>query len=119
MAIAEARVIHSAQVGELLMIHGILSINLDPPYVGFSQDLNGIDQSDGGMEMSHMSSTEEIRNLLLHLNAITPDQIWPLEECIIRIPLTLPIATLKRFGLSNELPSPVLLRTRKLLKHIS
>ncbi|MBS2009228.1 MAG: hypothetical protein JST01_19395 [Cyanobacteria bacterium SZAS TMP-1] len=81
------------------MIEGTLQINLDPPYIAFSElPKESLDPA-AKMTIVRPSSVEEIRELLLELGAITPDQAWPPRECILRFPVALSRANLRRFNL--------------------
>ena len=87
------------------MIHGVLVINLDPAYVGFSQYC---DYSRGSNPLSYSwqnCSVEDIRCLLLELDMLAPHQSWPPQDCILRLEVSVPRAALARFNLVS---APVL-----------
>ncbi|HEY9758753.1 MAG TPA: hypothetical protein V6C97_26535 [Oculatellaceae cyanobacterium] len=84
------------------MIAGILIINLDPPYMGFAP----CEQAVPGESWCHCNH-EQIRNLLLDLNIITINDPWPVRECFLRMPITLPKSTLLKHGLLLKLPKDV------------
>lgn len=75
-----------------MSIYGLLHVNLDPPYLGFSAG----DTSNG----KH-SSLEEMRDLLIELEAVEEDHQWP-KEYQLRLSGRFPKAKLVKYGLVSE-----------------
>ncbi|MBY0357286.1 MAG: hypothetical protein K2W82_04725 [Candidatus Obscuribacterales bacterium] len=73
------------------MIQGFLSVNLEPPYVTMRIDRKN--------EILKPCTLDEIRMLLLSLNAIDIDQNWPPAECVIRVCGRFSRRLLAQFGL--------------------
>ncbi|MBX9687683.1 MAG: hypothetical protein K2X27_13330 [Candidatus Obscuribacterales bacterium] len=74
------------------MSTAVLIVNLDPPYLGIARSDEG---QTGKIESWHSCSLEDIRNLLLDLNAISLETHWPLNELILRIPIELNESTIR------------------------
>jgi len=89
------------RVEVLSMVEGILVVNLDPPYVGFvqKQDKQGDKKMRGALKNC---SLQELRQTLLELGAITPQQQWPPRDCTIRFPGVFSSEALHRVGLNAE-----------------
>jgi hypothetical protein len=81
------------------MIEGILLVNLDPPYIGFSQASQDAQPSATRIDVWRDCSVDEIRLLLIDLNAFSPDQSWPPQECVLRLPINWTKAELTRLNL--------------------
>lgn len=81
------------------MIEGILLINLDPPYIAFSQAPQSSQNSDSKIDEWRPCSVDEIRQLLIELDAILPHHPWPPQEIVLRLPITLPKSELARLSL--------------------
>lgn len=62
------------------MIQGILVINLDPPYVGFSQNSALHGTAIAGVDTWRHCTIDQIKNQVIDLNALTPLQQWPHDE---------------------------------------
>lgn len=84
------------------MVEGILVVNLDPPYIGFVQKQ---DKSQGKRLAGALKNctANEIRQTLLELGAITPQQQWPPRECTIRVPGSYSLAVLAKLGLETPI----------------
>jgi hypothetical protein len=76
------------------MIEGILLINFDPPYVSFSQAPQSSSNTESRINVWRDCSLDEIRDLLISLGAIFPEESWPPQECILRLPVAWPKAKL-------------------------
>ncbi|MBX9770767.1 MAG: hypothetical protein K2X29_05320 [Candidatus Obscuribacterales bacterium] len=85
------------------MIRGILTINLDPPYVGFLPDPHIQPASSLPIHSWHHCTVDEIRNLLMDAEAISPEHSWPPRECILHLPIVLSKTTLAKHGLIHNL----------------
>jgi hypothetical protein len=88
------------------MIEGILTVNLEPPYLSF-QSTAGL----AGEDSLRNCTTEEIRSALAEFCAIEYCQNWPLKECIVRIQGNFCREKLVSFGLlplhiASSLPKP-------------
>lgn len=94
------------------MISGILTINVDPPYMAFLTQ-----------EKSHClkhCTLDELRQLLLELKAFNPEQNWPPSEYILRLPGHFAQKTLRRFGLLDPAVSKSVLKSQaKLLPRVA
>ncbi len=77
------------------MIEGVLTINLDPPYLQFQ---GGDTSIDGCLREC---TTEEVRAALHELGQVCT-RAWPLHECVIRLRGKFPIVKLSMFGLLRE-----------------
>jgi len=86
------------------MIKGMLLINIDPPYVSFSQSSVDSAGNGPGYKALQHCSLEEIKTLLVRLDALLPDQSWPPQECILRLPIVCTKSELSRFSLLNLKP---------------
>jgi hypothetical protein len=84
------------------MIQGLLTINLDPSYISFLQTTEYADEDHSRLESFRHCSLDEIRNLLIALEALTPEQTWPLRECVLRLHLNLPLSALISLGLARS-----------------
>lgn len=73
------------------MIEGLLQINLDPPYIAFDSQDNGCS--------ARSCTTEDIRALLIALNALGPGRHWPLCDFTMRLAGQFDSKTLQQFGL--------------------
>lgn len=73
------------------MIEGLLQINLDPPYMAFHSLNND--------SCGKSCTVEDVRVLLVDLNAIPPGQHWPLREFTMRLAGRFANETLQKFGL--------------------
>jgi len=60
------------------MINGTLIVNLDPPYLAFNREAAQQDGRNGCWQ--RYCTPAEIQALLLDLEAISPDQSWPIHE---------------------------------------
>src|SRR5271165_2695112 len=83
------------------MIDGMLVINLDPASIGFSPAMEGHAENNAQISHWRSCSVEDIRHLLLELDAITPDQVWPPRECVLRLSIRLPKSVIKRLDLAS------------------
>lgn len=78
------------------MIHGLLVVNLDPPYAAFRTG-----QDD---EYWKDCTVEELREFLIEIDALSPDQTWPPREYVLRVHGKFKIATLAKLGLTVSKP---------------
>jgi hypothetical protein len=83
------------------MVEGILVVNLDPPYVGFVQK-NDKSKMRGKLKNC---TVPELRQMLLDLGAISPQQQWPPKDCTIRLPGKYSSAALEKLGLETKPPA--------------
>jgi hypothetical protein len=83
------------------MIEGILLVNLDPPYIGFSEASQGSQKADSRVDVWRHCSVAEIKELLIDLEAILPDQPWPPRECVLRLQVSWSKEELTRLCLLN------------------
>lgn len=74
------------------MIEGVLTVNLDPPYLQFHGDNRSVDGC------LRECTTEELRAALGEL-AECSIMHWPLQDCVIRLRGMFPIVKLSLFGL--------------------
>ena len=82
------------------MVEGILVVNLDPPYVGFVQKESKTPGDNKRLKGSLKTCTvPELRQMLLDLGAITPQQPWPPRDCTISLPGSYSAAVLAKVGL--------------------
>jgi hypothetical protein len=93
------------------MIEGMLIINLDPPYMGFTPT-SGRQAIPVDAEPWRHCTHEQIRNLLLDLDVITVSDPWPLRDCILRLPIVLSKTKLVKHGLL-KLPVDVVVPLRR------
>lgn len=83
------------------MVEGMLIINLDPPYVGFTSDVK---YSPLQKESCWHNSTEhEIKELLHELGVLQDGRTWPPEEYVARVPVRLSGAELERLGIRHQM----------------
>lgn len=75
------------------LIEGMLIVNLDPPYIGFTQS-KPVELSERPFKMSVPCSADDIRRLLLNLDVIDQFQNWPPRECVLLLQSSLPVAAL-------------------------
>jgi hypothetical protein len=88
------------------MVEGILVVNLDPPYVGFVQNDDKQASDHKRLRGALRNCTlPELRQMLLELGAISPQQQWPPRDCTIRVPGSFSAATLAKVGLESSQPS--------------
>ncbi|HEY9683071.1 MAG TPA: hypothetical protein V6C86_15950 [Oculatellaceae cyanobacterium] len=80
------------------MTEGVLIINLEPAYIRFSPSARSKIQISSPTPLH--CSVEHIREVLIELDAITPEQDLP-RDCFMRIPIKLSAAILRKF-LSNS-----------------
>lgn len=59
------------------MIDGLLVINLDPPYAAF--------RTERDVEHWKDCTTDELRDFLIAIEALSPDQTWPPREYVLRV----------------------------------
>lgn len=84
------------------MLEGILVVNLDPPYVGFVKKHGNQSGDDKRMHGSLRNcSLPELRQMLIELGAISPQQQWPPRDYMIRLPGSFSEATLAKIGLDT------------------
>lgn len=89
------------------MVEGILVVNLDPPYIGFVSK-NSAKSPKSPSESKRLKgslkscSSEELRQMLIELGAITQQQHWPPKDCTMRVPGSYPSALLEKMGLAME-----------------
>jgi len=83
------------------MIEGMLVINLEPPYIGFSESSDAAAGSGSPSYEWRHCSQDDIRDLLIELGVISTTQSWPPRECLLRLTLPVPKKALKRLGLAN------------------
>ncbi|MBX9689490.1 MAG: hypothetical protein K2X27_22460 [Candidatus Obscuribacterales bacterium] len=81
------------------MVEGILLVNLDPPYVSFVEKAAGLSDGKRMRGALRNCTVSEMRQMLLDLGAITPQQHWPLKDCTISLPVSYSSATLHKLGL--------------------
>ena len=74
------------------MIDGILVINLDPPYAGFS--------SESGQFWKDCT-VDELNALLIEIKGFMPGTSWPPREYVLRLPGHFSKDALAKFGLIN------------------
>jgi hypothetical protein len=79
------KVDHRALKGEAMM-EGILTINLDPPYISLESE---------GTQSQRTFSLDQIRSILEELGV----QRWPLRDCLIRLQGEFSFESLQRIGL--------------------
>ncbi|HEY9772645.1 MAG TPA: hypothetical protein V6C81_02425 [Planktothrix sp.] len=75
------------------MIKGTLVVNLNPPYIGFTS------QQDG--EQWKHCTVNDVKSLLVELDAIFPQVQWPPRDCMIRVQGDFPSQKLAKFGLTK------------------
>jgi hypothetical protein len=73
------------------MIEGKLVVNLNPPYMGFTSEKHG--------EQWKNCTVNEVRSLLVELEAIIPQVQWPPRDYTVRISGQFPQQKLEKFGL--------------------
>ena len=81
------------------MIEGILIVNFEPAFIGFSSS----NEMEKTQATRRYCSKEEIRSLLVELNVIDENQYWCPREVILRLPVKMPKAVLERLQLSTLL----------------
>lgn len=86
-----------------VIIQGVLVVNLEPAYIGFSHNSDDQKRSSSAEYTWRDCSVEEIRELLIELGVIAPNQSWSPGECIMRLPMELSVATLKRLRIGVPL----------------
>lgn len=82
------------------MVQGLLVINLDPPFIGFSTTPDNPRQATI-RESWHDCSLQEIRDVLIDLDAISPNLPWPPRDYILRLPVDLSKSSLQKLNLIN------------------
>jgi hypothetical protein len=84
------------------MVEGILVVNLDPPYVGFVvQQQNKQAGENKRLHGALKNCTlNELRQMLLELGAISPQQQWP-DDCPVHFPGSYSEAALEKIGLES------------------
>ncbi len=82
----------------MFMIQGILIINFDPAYIGFTPS-----SEDGGVHQlkRRYCSLEEIRSLLIEMDVIHESQSWPPRDLILRLPVKMSKELLEKFALDE------------------
>jgi|688.fasta_scaffold273029_2 hypothetical protein len=75
-------------------MQGNLFLNLEPTYIGF--------QSDTQVRSLKYCSREEVRNLLLDLKLLLPEQALPKDDCIIKLWGNFPADVLAQYGLAGQ-----------------
>jgi hypothetical protein len=84
------------------MVHGVLTVNLDPPYYAFDQ------QEPSDAYVGFLScSLDELQALLLDLGALAPGQPWPPKDYIARIKGDFSLEELSRWGLFPTCVEPL------------
>ncbi len=104
------------------MIEGTLVINLEPPYMGFlpkpcGQPINAV--GDLKNYTWHYCTQTQIKDLLVELGVISTGQLWPPRECILRLPVVLPMKSLTKHGLLNIHSLELTTSSNRLLRRIS
>jgi hypothetical protein len=89
------------------MIQGVLTVNLDPAYVGFLQGPGPLVTAADRIDAWHYCSVDDIRNLLIELGAIMPGESWSPRELILRLPVQLSESALERLGLVHRRVLPI------------
>lgn len=80
------------------MVQGVLMICLEPASMAFIPD----EGKGSNIIWQRYCTPEEIRTLLLDLDALAPWQGWPLRELQVRLPGTFPSAILIKHGLGSR-----------------
>lgn len=73
------------------MVEGVLTINLEPPYISFHS-------SQAELGCSRSCTQEEIRDILSDMDA----RQWPLKDCLIRLSTNFSEARLASLRLSSR-----------------
>lgn len=92
------------------MINGILVINLDPPYAGFSGE-------DGHSRKN--CTVDELTALLADLGGLVPGQSWPPREFVLRVSGRFSRDALHRFGLVKLASMPAIMTIKRASKRLS
>lgn len=56
------------------MVEGVLTVNLEPAYVGFSQSSSPLDSATERIDAFQYCSLDDIHDLLIELGAVVPGQ---------------------------------------------
>lgn len=79
-----------------MMVKGILMICLEPASMAFFAN------EGNSLTLQRYCTPEEIRELLLDLNALPPWQKWPICELQVRLPGSFPCTILIKHGLGSR-----------------
>jgi hypothetical protein len=83
------------------MMQGTLVINLDPPFIGFFPKSHPRLSQQPDLDTWSYCTHEQIKQLLIDIDAIPSCQHWPPRECILRLPVTLSRRILAKHGLAK------------------
>lgn len=75
------------------MIRGTFIANLDPPFVEFI--------SDGNTRVRRPCTIEELRAILIEMEALHKTHAWPVREYVLRLPVELSREKLLKLGILN------------------